>query len=115
MALFTKIPLSGSTNGRGVLVATNASPGTLIHTAVSGTTAFDEIWLYAHNNSTSAIKVTVEYGSTSSGDNIELTVVGESGLILLVPGLMLNNAQIVRAFATTSNAITIHGYVNRVS
>ena len=115
MATFSKIPLSASTNGKGVLVAATASIGTTIHTAGSGTTNFDELWMYAHNNSSSSVKLTIEYGSTNAQDNIEITLTGESGLVLVVPGLFLNNSLSVTAFAGTTNVITIHGYVNRVS
>jgi hypothetical protein len=115
MATFSKIPLSASTNGKGILVAATATTGTTVHTAGSGTTNFDEVWLYAHNNSTSSVKLTIEYGSTAAADNIEITIPGESGLVLVVPGLFLNNALVVTAFAGTTNVITMHGYVNRVT
>ena len=115
MATFSKIPLSASTNGKGILVAATATLGTTIHTAGSGTTNFDEVWLYAHNNSTSSVKLTIEYGSAAAADNIEITIPGESGLVLVVPGLFLNNSLVVTAFAGTTNVITIHGYVNRVT
>ena len=115
MATFSKIPLSASTNGKGVLVAATATIGTTIHTSGSGTTNFDELWMYAHNNSSSSVKLTIEYGSGNAQDNIEITLTGESGLVLVVPGLFLNNSLSVTAFASTTNVITIHGYVNRVS
>ena len=115
MATFSKIPLSGSTNGKGINVAATATTGTTIHTAVSGTSSFDEVWLYAVNTSTSSVKLTVEFGGTAAADNIEITIPGESGLVLVIPGLFLNNALVVTAFAATANVITIHGYVNRVS
>lgn len=116
MATFSKLPLSGSTNGRQILVAATATPGTLIHTAVSGTSSLDEIWLYAVNTSTSAVKLTLEYGGvTAPNDHIELTVAAESGLVLVSPGLVLNNALVVRAFAATTNVLAISGYVNRIA
>ena len=115
MATFSKIPLSGSTNGRGILVAATATPGTLIHTAVSGTSSFDEVWLYCQNTSTSSVALDIEFGGTSTADNIEITIPGESGLVLVIPGLFLNNALVVRAWAGTTNVLAIHGYVNRVS
>jgi hypothetical protein len=115
MATFSKIPLSESINGKGVLVAATATPGTNIHSAVSGTDSFDEVWIYAHNNSTSSVKLTIEYGSTSAQDNIEISIPGESGLVLVVPGLFVNNSLLVKAFAGTTNVLSIHGYVNRVS
>ena len=115
MATFSKIPLSGSTNGRGVLVAATATLGTTIHTAGAGTANFDEPWIYASNNSATAVKLTIEYGNVAVADNIEITIPGESGLVLVVPGLFLNNALVVTAFAAITNVITIHGYVNRVT
>jgi len=115
MATFSKLPFSASVNGRGILVAATATPGTTIHTSVSGTTSFDEIWLYATNTSSSQVKLTVEYGGTNQEDQIEITVPGESGLILIVPGLFLNNSRIIRSFAATTNDIVLHGYVNRLS
>lgn len=114
MATFSKIPLSGSTNGKGINIAATATTGTTIHTAVSGTSSFDEVWMYAVNTSTTSVKLTVEYGGTTAADNIEITIPGESGLVLVVPGLFLNNSQVVTAFAGTTNVISIHGYVNRV-
>lgn len=116
MAIFSKLPLSGSTNGRQILVAATATAGTLIHTAVSGTSSLDEIWLYAVNTSTNAVKLTVEYGGvTAPNDHIELTISGESGLVLVSPGLVLNNGLVVRAFAGTANVLAVSGYVNRIS
>lgn len=115
MAVFSKLPLSGSTNGRQILVAATATAGTLIHTAVAGTTALEEIWLYAVNTSSTAVKLTIEYGGTTApNDHIELTVAGESGLVLVCPGLVLNNGLAVRAFAGTANVIAVSGFVNRI-
>jgi len=114
MATFSKIPLSGSTNGKGILVAETATPGTLIHTAISGTSSFDEVWLYCQNTSTSSVALDIEYGGTATADLVEITIPGESGLVLVVPGLFLNNYLAVRAFAGTASVLSIHGYVNRV-
>jgi len=119
MATYSKLVLSGSTDGRAIKVAATATPGTTIHTASSTATDFDEIWLYAQNTDTTARKLTVEWGSTSSPDDlIEITIPAESGLTLVAPGLVLKgNATplVVRAFAATTNVVTIHGYVNRIS
>ena len=115
MPTFTKTLLSGSTNGASTLVAATSSPGTTIHTAQSGTSGLDEVWLYADNSSTSAVKLTVEFGGTAEKDQIELNIPGESGLVLVVPGLVLNNSLVVRAFGATTNVVSISGYVNRIS
>lgn len=119
MATFTKVKLSGSTDGRAVKVAATASAGTTIHTGSATATTYDEVWLYAVNSSTSAVKLTVQWGGTTSpDDDIELTIAAESGLVLVAPGLLIKgNATplVVRAFAGTANVITIHGYVNQIS
>lgn len=119
MATFTKQTLSGSTDGKAIKVVATASSGTTIHTASTTTTTLDEVWLYAVNTSTSAVKLTIQWGGTTSPDDeIEMTISGESGLVLVVPGLILKGnatALVVRAFAATANVITISGYVNRIS
>ena len=108
MATFTKTLLSGSTNGKAILVAATASPGTTIHTAVTGTSSLDEIWLYAVNSSGEDVKLTIEWGETTAPNgNIELTLPGESGLTLVIPGLLLQNSLVVRAFASVANVICI--------
>lgn len=115
MATFSKQLLSGSTNGKPIAVAATATPGTVIHTAVSGTSSIDEVWLYAVNSSTTAVKLTIEFGGTTTAENIELTVSGESGLVLVTPGLVLQNGLVIRAFAGTASVINISGYVNRIA
>ena len=116
MATFSKVLLSGSTNGKAILVAATATAGTTIHTATSGSTDLDEIWLYAVNSSASTVKLTLEWGeATAPNGNIELTINAEAGLVLLTPGLLLQNSLVVRAFAATANVITIHGFVNRIT
>jgi hypothetical protein len=117
MATFSKQFLSGSTNGRPIKVAATATAGTLIHTAVTGTSSIDEIWLYAHNTSAASVKLTLEFGGTSSpDDHIEINIPAEgAGAVLVVPGLPMNNGLVIRAFAGTTNVLNIVGYVNRIS
>ena len=115
MATYSKQLLSGSTNGKQIKVVATSSSGTLIHTAVSGTTGLDEVWLYAMNTDTTSRKLTIQWGGTTSPDDlIELTIPAESGYTLVVPGLLIQNSLVIRAFAATANVIVIGGYVNRV-
>jgi len=114
MATYTKFKLSGSTDGKGIKVVQTATPGDTVHTAHA--TVLDEIWLYAVNSQATAVKLTLEWGEATVPDgNIEVTLAGESGLYLLIPGLLLTNSLIVKAFADTANVIIIHGYVNRIT
>jgi len=114
MATFSKVRLSGGTDGRNVKVAATATPGTIIHTAHA--TALDEIWLWAGNTDTIDRKLIIEWGGTTAPDDlIEVTIPGESGLVLVVPGFLLTNSAVVRAFAAAANVLTINGYVNRIA
>jgi len=119
MATFSKIALSGSTDGRLIKVAQTATAGTTIHTGSTTATTFDEIWLYAVNSDTTDRKLTIEFGGVSSPDDlIEQTITAESGLLLVVPGLVIKGnatALVVRAFAATANVVMIGGYVNRIT
>lgn len=115
MAIITKQILSGSINGRNVKVAATATPGTTVHTAVSGTSDLDEIYLYAVNSDTVDRKLTIEFGGTTAPDDlIEVTVPAEDGLYLVVPGLLLQNGVVVKAFAAVANVILVSGYVHRI-
>ena len=119
MASFAKTTLSGSTDGRAVKVVATASAGTTIHTGSSTATTYDEIWLYAQNTSAADVKLTLEWGGTTSPDDlIEVTITTEAGLTLVSPGLLLKgNATplVVKAFAASANVVTLHGYVNQIT
>lgn len=113
---WTKLPLSGSTNGRGIKVVAIATAGTTIHTtaATTGVDNYDEVWLFAYNSDTSNRVLTLEWGgATVPDDNIVVTVAAQTGLVLVAPGIILQNSLVVKAFASAANVITLYGYVNR--
>ena len=119
MATFTKNKLSGSTDGLGIKVTGTGTGSTVtVHTAVAGTTVgtFDEIWIYAVNTSASSVKLTIEWGTATAADgNIEVTVLPEAGLVTIIPGLILQNAKVVKAFAGTADVILLSGFVNAIA
>lgn len=116
MATFSKQKLSGSTNGKQIKVVQTATPGDTIHTAIAGETDWDEVYLYAMNSDTVNRKLTIEWGGVAVPDDlIEVTVAAESGLMLIVPGLILQNSLVIKAFANAANVILIGGFVNRVT
>ena len=113
---YQKRKLSGSSDGRGIKVGATASAGTLIHTALNSVAAneWDEVYIKAVNTSGSPVKLTMEWGGTTSPDDlIEVTIPAESGFTDVIPGHVLQNGAIVRAFADTGDVIVLHGYVNR--
>lgn len=114
----SKLELSGSTDGRMIKIAATGDPGTTIHTAQSGTgeNNYDEVWLWAVNSDTVNRKLTIEWGSNSSPDDyIEITIPAESGLVLIVPGWVLQNSLVIKAFCATANVVMIGGFVNRIT
>src|SRR3972149_7295863 len=114
MATYTKLKLSGSTDGKGIKVVQTATAGDTIHPAHA--TDLDEIWLYAVNSQAASVKLTLEWGQADAPDgNIEMTIPGESGLYLVVSGLLLTNSLVVKGFAATANGVIIHGFVNRIT
>ena len=112
----SRIPLSGSTHGRGIKVAATSSAGTDIHTATSSTSDCDVITLFAYNSSATAVTLTLQWGGTTSvDDDIKLSIPATSGLTLVVPDMVLRNSLVVKAYAGTTNVVTVHGFVNRVA
>ena len=114
MPTISKLKLSESDDGKMIKIAATATAGTAIHTAHA--TDLDEIWLWAVNSDTTARKLTIEFGGVGAPDDlIEQTIGPEAGLFLIVPGLLLTDSAVVRAFCATANVVMIAGYVNRVT
>lgn len=122
MATFSKLALqpAGTTgDGLGILVAATATAGTTIHTASTTATTIDELWLYAYNNHSANIDLTIEFGGvTAPKDIITTNIIFKAGLVLVCPGLILQGnatAKVVRAYAATASQISLFGYVNRIT
>ncbi len=113
---YSKLKLSGSTAGKAIKVAATSTPGTTIHAAVTGTSDFDDVWIYCTNNHTAAVVLTIEWGGTASPDDlIQMSIPSKTGLYLIVPGLILNDSSVIKAFAGTTNVLSISGWVNRIT
>jgi hypothetical protein len=120
MATYSKVLLSGSTQGKGIKVAATSTPGTTIHTTGISATILDEVYLTVVNTDTTARELTIEFGGTSSPDNlIPLTIPPRSGLTLFVAGQPLSGTgaagNTISAFCATTNVIVVYGYVNRIT
>lgn len=118
MATMSKIPLSGSTNGRGIKVTT-ASPidgsDTTIHTGVTGTSDTDYVTLYAYNDDTSTRALHLGWGGTTDPDDfIIVDIPPQAGLQLVVADLPIRNSLVVVASASAANVIVIYGHVTRI-
>jgi len=117
MATAVKRLLSGSTGGDGIMVSGSATATAVtVHTATSSTTqgTYDEIWLWAFNLDSSNVSLTLEYGSSTTNTLI-VSIPAQSGLIPILPGLILQNSLTIKAFATTINKVVLVGFVNRMT
>ena len=114
MATFTKLNLSGSTDGRNIKVVATATAGTLLHTAAA--TDLDEVWLWVTNSSGADVKLTIEFGGVTSPDDlIEITIPAEDGPHLVIPGFVVTGSVVVAAFAASANVLVANGFVNRIA
>ena len=111
MATFLPQELSGGANGVNILIDDTATEGKLIHTAVSGTTNWDELDLKIANIDTVARKATLEWSGATIP--IEIWVPAEAGFVPLVQGLRLRNGGTVKVFADTINVLIVNGVCNR--
>lgn len=119
MATAVKRKLSGSTLGKPIkLTKMDTTDADLIHTSVDSTVAgtFDEIQLYAYNNHSASVVLTVEFGGKDVPDqNIVVTVPNKSGLVPVIPGLILQGNISITAFASVADVVTMSGFVNSIT
>jgi len=119
MASYTRVLLSGSTDGLPINVTGTATgSANTIHTAIAGSTSFDELYLWVSNLSASDVSLTVEWGSATDPGGLLMKTVVIPALCPPTPfsfGQVLNNAKVVKAFASTTAVLNITGYVNRIS
>ncbi len=116
MATYSKEFLTGATgDGRGLIVAATVTTGDIVHTAHA--TAKDELHLWGFNTEAATDRtLTLEWGDvTVLGDTMEFVIPFTDGLVPLVSGLILSGSDVVRAFASTTNVITVFGFVNRIT
>ena len=117
MAVYSGGPFSGSTNGRPIPITATGTAGTLIHTAVAGTSAFDEIYLWVSNVTAVAATLTVEFGGVADpGDHMvkAYSIPANSLPIPIALGQRVQGGVVIRAFSATGSALNATGYYNRV-
>lgn len=112
-----KDKLSGSTDGKLIeITGTNSAGAVVIHTAVSGTTNFDEIYIWVINSHTAAVTVSTEWGVHADADDlITITVQPDAGAIMIIPGWVLQNGMTVEIFASVANVVFAGGYINELT
>ena len=118
MATFTRVLLSGSTNGAPQKIAATGSPGDTVHTAVAGTAGMDEVYLWVTNTDSSPRTVTIQFGGVTDPDFSivkTLSIPANSPPIPVLTGQNLQNGLLVKVFASLTNVLLVTGYVNRIA
>jgi len=112
---FTKFILSGSVNGRGILVdSTTSGAGTAIHTATNDANTLDEVWLEAVCHGSAQVDLTIEAGGTTSGDRIEVGIPPQQGLVKVLDGQVFSGGVAITAYVSVASGVSVFGYVNRI-
>lgn len=117
MATVVKRVLSGSSNGRQIVVS--ATTSVVIHTGVSTTSVIDEVYIYAQNNQSADLELNIEWGnSASTTDYMKVFVPAKAGPVLIAPGLPIQGFSsnlVVAATVTATNSLLLSGFVNRIT
>jgi hypothetical protein len=120
MPSYSKIPLSQTAIGAGILLTSSGVPGVLVHQTNNNSTDVDEIWLYANNTGAADTIMNVYWGLTGATNILgPINVQAYAGPTLISPGLVLegsgSTASVVYANSSVPSGINIYGYVNRIT
>lgn len=90
-----------------------------IHWNTDASTTGHEVWLYANNTASTSQMLTLHFGDFKNSDEILINLDADSGLVPVIPGLMLRNGsdnklKAVTAAATSASAVNLFGYVNKI-
>jgi len=114
------VKISGSSDGEPLaLTATTSTGATTIHTASgsSGTNSFDEVYLWAANNSTGTILCNVEIGDTDATRKVSVNISSKAQPTLILPGIRYKKGCVIKGWKGTATLTTlsVFGNVNRFS
>lgn len=119
MAEFSRVMLSGSTQGRPIKISQTASAGNTIHTTGTSASIIDEVTMFgANTDANDPVDVHVQFGGTTSPDDERIvTLPPLSGAVLLVAGDPLTGTgaagNVVRVYASAANVVTVTGWISR--
>ena len=109
--------LSGCANGNPLLVSgTGTGSANTVDTAVTGTTDTDFLHVWANNTDSSDRTVTFLLGGTTAPDDIvagPYTLPANSGIHIILDGLPVNNALVLKVYASATNVVTVSGFKHR--
>jgi hypothetical protein len=105
---------TGTTNGNmAAVTGTGTGTSVTLHTAVAGTDHIDEVYVYACNIHTANVTLTMEIDGTAAANQVKYVLPYNDGFHLVLPGIRMENAGTVKAFAGTADVINCIVIVNR--
>lgn len=109
----TIMELSGSTNGRPIQVTGTATGSAVtIHNPGSGNE--DVVYLWATNTSGSTVTLTIEWGTTGVGNELDF-VIPPNETVPILEGIYIEGVQSIEAYADTGSVVNIVGRVERAA
>lgn len=115
MATYEKIKLSGTPGGN--IPASTSSVYTL-HVTTTASNVFDEIWLWASNDTGVAGDLYLEFFNGSSIINPIRFDVPDSGSVLILGGILLTSdsggTSGINVYSM-GGSVNVYGYVNRIT
>lgn len=115
MATVVRIPLSSAPGGSLICVIKAATPGTPIHSAIGGASQYDLVTLFACNNSSANMVVTLEVGGVADVNLKKITIPGHAGDVTLLDRKYMGSSINIAGICANSSIITIDGWVDRVT
>lgn len=110
----TTTHLSNAPNGLGIKISStnSAVQGELVHThslSCEGS-LFDEVYLLAYNSHTSPVVLNIQWGGTTSPDNVLDISIAAGSFLSVVSGMLISGNSTVSATASVTNKIVIYGH-----
>jgi hypothetical protein len=111
----TTLALSGSTRGRPIQITATSSTGNTLHTATTTSGQVDRVFIFLTNTSSSAVTVTLEFGTTGGGSEVDV-VVPPNETIVAVSGAVIGggSTDTITAYASTGSVVNAFGRVERL-
>jgi hypothetical protein len=113
--MYAGIIFSSSTNGQPVVIDATSSPGTLIHTFATATSAIEDVFVDATNTATTDRILTIEFGATGEAREIKATIPALTSPYRMISGARIQGGSglTMRAYATATGALRVFGGLNR--
>ncbi len=114
MNTLSKLIIGNSSNGKQIAItSTTSASAILLHTAPTSTAVYDEIYLYAYNDTYAATSCSILWGGkTEPNDVVRAMIPPRQGRCLIVDGKLISSNSIY-AYASTGSGVVIDGFVNR--